>query len=181
MVLLLLLSQLAVAGDIALDGSFAVRRSTWRGDWLAGPRLAGGYRIDGVAGPDFGVWTEMGAVDTRLNTGISVGFNIALLPEKPRRPTARLYGVHQHEEGLVSVLEHPWTTTFGIGPGIRHRAGAGAKVGVELDLQEREGRRGRWVYVVDLDTTWFPETLLGPRWTVGLSAGFGRRITLEGL
>ena len=35
-------------------------------------------------------------------------------------------------EALVSVEEHPFGTVFGIGDGIRHRAGGGGSLGVEI-------------------------------------------------
>lgn len=92
-----------------------------------------------------------------------------LLPWERARPTLRIFALHQREEGLVSVLANPWGTVFGIGAGIRHRAGGGISLGAEIPLL----RRGRWegCLVARADGVRLPDRSLGPGWYAGRSVG----------
>ena len=87
------------------------------------------------------------------------------------RPSLRLYFIHQHEEALVSVEESPGTVALGIGDGIRHRAGGGGALGVEVPF-EKSGN-AEYVFVATGSVTAFPDDTLGPGAYFGLTAGVG--------
>jgi len=167
------------AGEIQLDVGAAVRKSTWRGDWTGGTQLGGGYRFARLIAIDFVVWEELATVDKRLNTGLTVGVTAALPLEK-FRPTLRVYFIHQHEEGLVSVYENPFGTVAGIGAGIRHRAGVGARLGLEIPFSKK-GKHVEWVALTGIDATWFPDNSLGASLFVGAMGGLGLNYSLEEL
>ncbi len=168
----------ARAGELQVDVGAAVRKSTWRGDWAGGGQLGGGYRFARVVAVDFVVWEELATVDNRLNTGLTIGVTGALPLEK-FRPTLRAYFIHQHEEGLVSVYDHPFGTIAGIGAGIRHRAGVGARLGLEIPFAKK--KHVEWVALTGLDATWFPDTSLGAALYVGAMGGIGLNYSLEEL
>jgi hypothetical protein len=170
--------NLAHGGELQVDTGLALRKTTWRDDWSGGFQLGFGYRFARVVGLDFRVWEEMASVDTRLNTGLTIGIT-GTWPLPTLRPTARVYFIHQHEEGWVSVADHPWGTIAGIGTGIRHRAGAGLRLGVEVPFSKR--KKVEWVGIFGVDTTWFPDTSLGPSIYAGLSAGIGLNYAIEEL
>lgn len=173
----------ANAGELQADVGLALRHSTWRGDVTGGGQVGAGYRFARVLAVDFAVWEELATVDSRLDTGLTFGVTGAL-PLPDWRPTLRLYFVHQHEEGLVSVSDHPFGTIAGIGTGIRHRAGAGAKLGVEIPLESREARAKKkveWVALAGLDGTWFPDATLGPSAYFGVTFGVGLNYRLAEL
>lgn len=165
----------AHAGELQADFGVAVRKSTWRGDWSGGTQLGAGFRIARIVAIDFATWEELASVDKRLNTGLTFGVTGAL-PLPGARPTLRLYFIHQHEEGLVSVADHPFGTVAGIGTGIRHRAGAGTRLGVEIPIAKRQ--RLEWIVTAGADATWFPDAALGPSLYFGISATIGVNYSL---
>ena len=176
----LILSSVTAAsgGELQLDVGAAGRKSTWRGDVSGGTQLGMGYRFARVLAVDFAIWEEAASVDRRLNTGLTFGLTGAL-PLPSLRPTLRAYFIHQHEEGLVSVADHPFGTVAGIGAGIRHRAGAGARFGLEIPFDK--SKRIEWVALASADATWFPDSTLGPSAYFGVMAGVGLNYTLEDL
>lgn len=169
----------ARAGEIQADLGYSVRKSTWRGDVSAGAQLGLGYRFARVLAVDFVGWNELATVDKRFLTGLSFGLT-GSIPRKGARPNLRLYFIHQHEEGWVSVAEHPFGALAGIGPGIRHRAGVGARLGVEIPISEKK-KHLEWFVQPAIDTTWFPDASLGPAVYVAATIGLGFNYTLEEL
>lgn len=176
-----LVSSSARAGELQVGAGVAIRKPSWRGDLAGGGHLGGGYRFARVFALDVLVWEELARVDTRLNTGLTLGITGAL-PLRTVRPTLRAYFVHQHEEGWVSVAESPLGVLAGIGDGIRHRAGFGARLGVEIPF-DRTGRRKQveWVALGGFEGTWFPDSSLGPAAYYGVTAGVGLNYGLEDL
>lgn len=168
----------ARAGELQVDAGLSARTSAWRGDGGGGGWLGGGYRFARVVALDFLVWEELLSVDRRLNTGLTLGLT-GTLPWEKVRPSLRVYAVHQHEEGLVSVAEHPFTTVLGIGPGIRHRAGGGARLGVEVPFAK--SKRVEYVVLGGLEGTWLGPRALGPSAYYGLTAGLGINYRVEDL
>lgn len=167
----------ARAGEVSLNLGTSMRKSTWRGDWLGGGQLGAGYRFARVVALDFVVWEELATIDKRLNTGITFGVTGTVPFPKGPRPTLRLYFIHQHEEGWVSVVERPFGTIAGIGPGIRHRAGLGTRLGLEIPLAEKK-KYLEWVLLPGVDATWFPDASLGPALYVGATIGIGFNYSL---
>src|SRR5262245_9157117 len=156
---MLLADRKAQAGEAQLDGAATARASTWRGDFGGGGQLRLGYRFARVVAIDFVGWEEYASVDRRALTGLTAGVS-GFIPLDKVRPSLRLYFIHQHEEGLVSVEETPGGTVLGIGPGIRHRAGGGVSAGVEVPFIRKKSVE--YLVVGGLSATWFPDDTLGP-------------------
>ncbi len=157
---------LEIQGEFGLNGT----QSSWDGDIGAGGQLRMGVRLWRLVTVDFAGWTQYARVDQRANTGLTLGIG-ATLPMQTFRPTLRLYAVHQHEEGLVSVKAHPWGTLFGIGAGIRHRAGGGVSLGAEVPFART--RFGELFLFGNGSATAFPDTSLGPLIYAGIAVGIG--------
>lgn len=177
-VLGLLLSAPAQAGEIQLDAGLNAKASTWRGDFGAGPQLRFGYRFAEVFALDTVIWEELSSVDARLNTGLTFGLT-GFLRFDAVRTSLRLFFIHQHEESLVSVSDNPFGALFGIGAGIRHRAGGGAAIGIEIPFEGDEDFE--WVVVSNLNLTLFPDAALGPAAYFGVTGGVGFNYALPGL
>ncbi|MCC6646189.1 MAG: hypothetical protein IT374_11525 [Polyangiaceae bacterium] len=155
----LLCPRAARAVEVGADAAPSAGASTWRGDLVAGGQLRLAARFARVIAVDFVGWEMFGSVDRRANTGLTLGAT-GFLPLGRVTPFARLFVLHQHEEGWVSVTHQPMGTLFGIGAGIRHRAGGGATLGVEVPMG---GQRGRsWHLSGGATTAWFPDAVIGP-------------------
>lgn len=168
----------SAAGEFQLDAALNVKASTWRGDFGAGPQLRLGYRFAEVFAVDAVIWEELSSVDYRLNTGLTLGVT-GFLQIEGIRASLRAYFIHQHEEAMVSVAHNPFGAIFGIGAGIRHRAGAGGALGLEIPFEKDEDFE--FVIVTSLNVTVFPEAILGPRAYFGVSGGIGFNYALPGL
>jgi hypothetical protein len=131
----------ASAGDVEVQGvtGATAYRSTWRGDY-AGSTLRVGARFSHIVAGDFQVWESYATVNRRIDTGLSLGVT-AFIPLHFVHPYLRLFVMHQHEEGLVSVANAPAGYLFGIGAGIRHRAGGGGIVGAAVPLHTSDDKR----------------------------------------
>lgn len=166
----------ADALEAGADVAPAAGASTWRGDRVAGGQLRLALRFAQVVAVDFVGWEMLATVDDRANTGLTLGVT-GFLPLARVRPFARVFALHQHEEGLVSVRHQPLGTVFGIGAGIRHRAGAGGTLGVEVPMG---GARGRsWHLLGGLTTLWFPDAAIGPSAYVFGFVGVGGNLELK--
>lgn len=86
-------------------------------------------------------------------------------------PYARLFALHQHEEGIVSVENTPLGFVFGIGAGIRHRAGGGLALGAEIPIKRAADDRLTWMIFADTMLIYFPDAAIGPHAYVGLEGG----------
>jgi hypothetical protein len=126
----------ASAGEIQFDGGVMATASTWREDYGGGTQLRLGYRFARVVAVDAVIWEQLMGIDVRLATGLTLGLT-ATLPFEKVRPTLRAFAIHQHEEPLIALAEAPVGALFGIGQGIRHRAGGGFAPGVEIPFVKR--------------------------------------------
>jgi hypothetical protein len=158
--------------EMGVAAGSAVYASSWRGDYGAGATLRAGVRFAHVFAVDFQAWESYATVNERLNTGLSLGVT-GYLPLRLVHPYARLFAMHQHEEGLVSVENTPAGTLFGIGAGIRHRAAGGLSLGAEVPFATTNEKRMAWLFFADVTATYFPDDTLGPHTYVGLNLGFG--------
>ena len=86
--------------------------------------------------------------------------------------------LHQHEEGLVSVENTPVGYLFGIGAGIRHRAGGGLQLGLEMPVRGPSGRLAAILFA-EANVTYFPDNTLGPTAYVGIDLGLGLDYLLQ--
>jgi len=164
----------ASAGEIQVAGGPGAYASSWRGDGTFGQALKVGYRFaDRIAIDSMGR-LGYGTVDERIITYLSLG---ATLYGRlgPVRPYARLAVVHQHEEPSPGVRADPYGTVFGVGDGIRHRAGFGSSLGLDLPIQKT---KSGVELIVGIDTSgvWFPDPR-GPKIYAGgalwLGVNFG--------
>ncbi len=112
---------------------------------------------------------ELHYVDLRDTTPVSVGVAV-FLPFERLRPLLRAYVLHQHEQGLISVIKNPLTTIVGLGDGIRHRAGVGTALGVQATLWRNDAIRVHFTPAATM--SYFPDAHLGP------SAYFGATFAL---
>jgi hypothetical protein len=169
-VAILLAAPAARAGEAQVEVGGAAAASTWRKDLGGGSLLRFGYRLGGVVAVDVVTWEQFFLVNHRLNTGLTLGIS-GFWRLATVRPSGRFYFIHQHEEALVSIEDHPFGTVFGIGAGIRHRAGGGVNLGVEIPL--RRMGVGELYLATGGSMTWFPDAALGPSAYFGLNAGVG--------
>ncbi len=161
----------AVPVELELAAGATTFASTWRGDFGAGGTLRLGSRFAHVFAIDFQGWEELAGIDRRLNTGLSFGVT-GYVPLRVVHPYARLFILHQHEEGLVSVENAPAGVVLGIGSGIRHRAGGGLSLGTEIPFRRDSSGKVTWLMLANATGTWFPD-VLGPHFYVGLDLGVG--------
>jgi hypothetical protein len=160
----------ARAAEVSAEVAPLAGASTWRSDPLVGGQLRLALRFAHVVAVDVVTWEAAASVDHRWNTGLTLGVT-GFLPLEGVRPFLRLFAIHQHEEGLVSVKEHPWGTLFGIGAGIRHRAGGGATLGAEVPFTRAGSAE---IYAsFGITSVWFPDATLGPSAYVMGFAGVG--------
>lgn len=166
----------AHAGELQLDGGFQAKASTWREDYGAGTTLRFGYRFYRIAAIDAVIWESLMGIDTRLDTGLTLGVTGAI-PLEGVRPTLRAFVIHQHEESLVSAENAPAGTLFGIGAGIRHRAGGGGTLGLEIPFVKRDDIEG----VIRPTATFivFGEDEIGPQANFLLGFTVGLNYTIE--
>jgi hypothetical protein len=165
----------ARAGEIQLAGGPGAYASSWRGDATFGQALKVGYRFADLVAIDSMGRLGYGTVDQRVITYLSVGGTI-YGRLGPARPYLRLAAVHQHEEPSPGVRADPYGTVFGVGDGIRHRAGFGSSLGVDYPIQRTKS--GIEV-TVGLDTSgvWFPDPR-GPKIYAGGALWLGVNLGL---
>lgn len=162
-------AQEAHAGDIQLDLGLGGEGSSWRGDGAGFGSLQLGYRFKDIVAPYFLARIGYGAVDQRMLTFLSLGLQ-AWARIGQVRPFARLGLVHQHEETMSSVADEPFGAIFGVGDGIRHRAGLDGGLGVDIPFQKAKA----WEFHARVEAllTGFPDPR-GPSLYAGASLGLG--------
>lgn len=172
--LALLFPRAAMAGDLRLNLSLSGAGSEWRDDPAAWGGLGLGYRFFDLVGVYALGRLGYGAVDQRMLTLLAVGAQIwGRLG--PTRPFARVAFIHQHEEPMPAVEHNMGGAIFGVGDGIRHRAGAEGALGVDWTFHARKP----WSFFATAETSFagFPNSS-GPGWYVLGSLGLGVQYTL---
>jgi hypothetical protein len=144
----------ASAGEIQVAAGPGVYGSSWRGDSSFGQALRVGYRFGDVFAIDTLGRLGYGTVDERVITYLSLGGTLYGRIWK-LRPYVRAAFVHQHEEPMPGVREDPFGAAFGVGDGIRHRAGFGSSLGLDLPIQKSKNLE--LVVGVDASGVWFPD------------------------
>jgi hypothetical protein len=145
----------ASAGEIQVAAGPGAYASSWRGDGTFGQALKVGYRFADLIAVDALGRLGYGTVDDRVITYLSLGGTL-YGRLGPVRPYVRLAFVHQHEEPTPGVREDPYGTIFGVGNGIRHRAGFGSSLGIDYPIQKTKS--GIEVVVgIDTSGVWFPD------------------------
>lgn len=123
-------SVLSVDLSVGLGGFL----SDWRDDGGGGGALKLGARLWDTLG--LHALTRLGyaSVDQRLLTFLSISAQLWPVELGSWSPYLRIAGFHQHEESMAAVDQNPGGAVFGVGDGIRHRYGAEAALGSELQL-----------------------------------------------
>ncbi|CAN5923435.1 hypothetical protein BH11MYX4_BH11MYX4_41920 [soil metagenome] len=166
---------LAHAGEVQLAGGPGAYASSWRGDGTFGQALKVGYRFADLVAIDSIGRLGYCTVDERVITYLSVGGTL-YGRLGPVRPYLRLAFVHQHEEPSPGVRADPYGTVFGVGDGIRHRAGFGSSLGVDYPIQKTKS--GVEVTVgIDTSGVWFPDPR-GPKLYAGGALWLGLNLGL---
>ena len=174
----LLLARSADAGEAQFDLGSNLGKSTWNSDWMVGGQLRLGYRFAHILAVDAVVWEQYATVDERMNTGLTLGL-AGFIPWQRVRPFARLFFIHQHEEGLVAVEEEPGGVLLGIGAGIRHRAGLGGTLGLEIPFKKTQ--TVEYLAFAGGTVTGFPDATLGPAVYVSIAGGLGLNYAIPGM
>ncbi len=171
LVLVLLLAGTARAGELDLDAGLVATTTAWPGDHGGGGALDASWWFRPWIGASFVGKEQYATVDDRYLSYFSVNA-VVRHPAGPLRITGALGLVHQHEEPRAAVMEQPLESLFGVGDGIRHRAGGRGALSLALPI--RDNAHGKTFVALDLDTTVFADADRGPRWmaSAGLSIGF---------
>lgn len=159
----------AGATEIQLGLGAAGTGSAWRGDGGAHGTGRLGLRLADL----IAIYTlerfGFSAVDQRAITFLSLGVQVyGKLGDF--RPFGRIAGAHQHEESVAAIEQDPAGVLFGIGDGIRHRAGGELGAGADLHLLQQGS-----VEVVgtgELMMSYFPDPR-GPAWYLGGAVALG--------
>lgn len=159
----------ASAGELQLASGPGVYGSSWRGDSGFGQALRVGYRFGDRIAIDTMGRLGYGSVDDRVITYLSLGGTLYGRIGR-LRPYVRLAFVHQHEEPMPGVRDDPFGAAFGVGDGIRHRAGFGSGLG--LDLPVYKGKSTEMVVGVETSGVYFPDPR-GPALYAGGSLWLG--------
>jgi hypothetical protein len=164
----------ARAGEIQLDLGLGGEGSSWRADGAGFGSMQLGYRFKDIVAPYFLARIGYGAVDQRMLTFLSIGVQGWARIGKVR-PFARFGLVHQHEETMSSVAAEPFGAVFGVGDGIRHRAGLDGGLGVDIPFQKEKA----WEFHVRVEAllTGFPDPR-GPSIYAGGTLGLGFNYSL---
>lgn len=168
---LLLLTSTARAGELDLNLGLQATTTAWRDDHGGGPALAVGYWLRSWIGAAFVGKEHYIAVDERFASYFSA--NAAVRRELGRvRLGAMLGVVHQHEQTRAAIEAQPLASLMGIGDGTRHRAGGRGALSVALPFRPHD--KGDWYVALDVDATRFTDDDRGPRWmaSTGVSVGF---------
>jgi hypothetical protein len=171
-------ARVAHGGELLLELGAGLHASSWRGDLGGGTNFKLGYRSKSIVGFDFAISEQLSAVDTRINSGLSIGFTLTPKLDDYRLPI-RLFGMHQHEQAWTSVKESPATVLLGIGDGIRHRVGFGVSTAFEIPFQKSASTV--WYLAPGAAMEILPSTTLGPALYGKLTFGIGFRYSLPGL
>ena len=135
MVLVLSLATPAVAraGELQVALGAAGEATSWEGDSALYSSLQVGWRFRDLVSIDFLGRLGYGEVDDRVLSYFSFGAELwGRL--KSTRPHVRLGVVHQHEEPYAAITADPGGAIFGVGDGIRHRAGGQISVGLDVPI-----------------------------------------------
>lgn len=164
----------AQAGEAQLDLGLGGEGSSWRNDGAGFGSLQLGYRFKDLVAPYFLARIGGAAIDSRMLTFLSIGVQGWARIGKVR-PFARFGLVHQHEETLSSVAAEPFGAIFGVGDGIRHRAGLDGGLGVDIPFQKQKA----WEFHARIEAllTGFPDPR-GPAIYAGASLGLGFNYSL---
>jgi hypothetical protein len=146
--------QLRPRGEPQANFGLQAGSSTWPGDPVALTTLKLAWRFQDVVAPFFMTRVGYGLVNDRSLISLMIG---AQLWGRigPARPYVRVAVQHQHEESLAAVRNEPLGALFGVGDGIRHRAGGDFAVGVDLPLHH--GPLLDVYATVEAVADWFPD------------------------
>jgi hypothetical protein len=165
------MSLLLVCGLLDLGLGLQATTTGWPDDHGGGAALDAAYWFTPHVAASFVGKEQYASVDDRVLSYFSI--NASARHDLGRfRLTGTLGLVHQHEEPRAAIMEQPVQALFGVGDGIRHRAGSRAGFSLGLPLSSHD--HGDYYVALDVDGTVFTDADRGPRWmsSAGLSVGF---------
>lgn len=121
-------------GEFLVDIGLSAGSSDWSGDPVGYGALKLGFRLFRVITPFFEGRSGYGIVDQRWLLFLSTGLQGGYLLKDRFYPRALVAFVHQHEESMAAVAQHPFEAALGIGGGIRHRAGVQMALGLDITV-----------------------------------------------
>jgi hypothetical protein len=159
----------AAATELRLSGGASAAGTEWPGDVAGWTSLKLGVRFVDLVGVFAQGRLGYALVDDRILSLISVG---AELHGRigPTRPYVLLAALHQHEETRQLVYDDPVASVFGIGDGIRHRAGGELGLGIEIPFYRKDPVEA--FVGVDASAKIFPDDL-GPMLYAGAGLSIG--------
>jgi hypothetical protein len=166
----------AASPAVELQGELGpgAQASTWAGDRSAYSSLRLALRLADLVAIDALGRLGYANVDDRMLTYLSLG--ATLYGRLGRvRPFVRLALVHQHEEPRSAIEADSTGALFGVGNGIRHRAGAGGTLGADVPVW-RHASNEMFVGAEATSTTFFDDR--GPRLYLGAGVSFGMSFRL---
>ncbi len=125
-------------GELVARFEDGLGASTWSGDFVSFAGLSFGLRLWRVVTPFVGATLGYGRVDQRLLTRLTMGVELGHTFARRFRPHLSAAFVHQHEESIAAVAQEPLGAVFGIGQGIRHRAGVALGGGLTVRVYQSE-------------------------------------------
>jgi hypothetical protein len=176
--LVFLLSSRASASEIRASVGPSAGVSSWRSDYGVGTAFRASYKFGTRVSADFGTGFGYNTVDTRFVTQILAGVSL-YQPIGNSRLVLGFFGTHQHEESVASAMKQPIGVLFGVGDGVRHRAGVGSSVGFEFPLlqtRKNDALVSEWLGGVAVDAAYLfhgtgPTYMGAARLSLGFSYG----------
>jgi hypothetical protein len=164
----------ARAGEAQLAVGMSGAATQWQGDGAAYGSLKLGYRFEDIVAIYYLGRLGYGGVDERMLTFLSLG---AQLWGRIgfTRPYVRAAFVHQHEESVSAIQGDSAGALFGVGDGIRHRAGGEGALGVDFPFHKQKSLE---IFAsVEGNVDYFPDPR-GPAWYGGGGVALGFNYTL---
>lgn len=159
----------ARATEFQMRGAAVGLGSSWRDDGAAMGSLSLAARFGDLASVYFLGRVGYAGIDQRMLTLVQVGGQIWGRLGKTR-PYFRFGLVHQHEESWAAVQGDVFGAMFGVGDGIRHRAGL--EWGTGVDVPFAQVKKTQFFASAEALLTWFPDAR-GPSIYAGGSLGLG--------
>jgi hypothetical protein len=172
LLLVLLVSHTATAGELAVDVGLAATTTAWPDDSGGGTTLDATWWFRSWLGASFVGKEQYAPVDERFLSYFSVNA-AARRTVGPVRIAGELGVVHQHEEPRAALMDQPIESLFGVADGTRHRAAG--RAGVHVALPFAQHGHGDWYVALAVDSTAFAEAERGPRWMIGAGLAVGLR------
>ena len=140
--------------EAILETSMAGGSSTWAGDPVALSEMRLGFRFMETGALYVQSALGYAPVNSRELVQVAIGAQVWLRVWHAR-PYLRIGAIHQHEESTAAWKTDFAESLFGVGNGIRHRAGGEGALG--LDVPFYRGEKVEVVGTIEASSPWFPD------------------------